>query len=430
MSGKAYMIVGDAREIPVPDGFFHCAVTSPPYWGLRDYGHAGQLGLEGTPEEYVANIVEVCREVWRVLRKDGTFWLNIGDCYAGSGRGGYAGGKSTLQGSAEGQDQSRIARGSQAKAGLHEPACEGGAIGRAWVPAPRGLKQKNLVGMPWRVALALQADGWILRSDIIWHKTNAMPSPVSDRPSTGHEYLFLFSKRGSYFYDADAIREPITSTGGACFGKQKVDATGTGAQSRKLADPSERNNPLGRNKRTVWSIPTKGFPGAHFATFPPRLIEPCIKAGTSERGCCESCGAPWKRVVEKVRETDPTAGQNAMRGAGHFREGAGPANRDGRVFERVVSVETTGWQPTCKCPPSEPVPCRVLDMFGGAGTTPMVAARLGRVGYGIERKHEYAVLARDRLTHDAANPMRLKVKRPKRPKPVQVAQSELFPDAA
>jgi DNA modification methylase len=395
------MIVGDAREIPVPDGFFHCAVTSPPYWGLRDYGHAGQLGLEPTPEQYVANMVEVCREARRVLRDDGTLWLNLGDCYQNA------------KGQAGGVDPKQPAR----RHGLR--------------PNDRsipGLKPKDLVGIPWRVAFALQADGWWLRDCIVWDKPNAMPSSVTDRTTTSHEYVFLLAKARRYFYDADAIREPITSTGGACFGKQNISADGTKSQSRKLTDASERNNPLGRNKRSVWRVTTNAFAGAHFATFPPRLIEPCIKAGTSEHGCCPACGAPWRRVVEKSREFGSGSGR-----AGNMPVGKNGANMQGGGATLdirrgpLVSTFTTGWQPTCKCPDAEPVPCRVLDMFGGAGTTPMVAARLGRIGYGIERKHDYAVMARDRCADDAANP--LKLKRPKRPKPVPRGQAELFPAA-
>ncbi len=183
---------GDCLQVlkTLPDQSVQCCVTSPPYFGLRDYGVDGQIGLESTPETYVENLVLVFREVKRVLRDDGVLFLNIGDSYAGSGRGGYAGGSSTLQGSAIGQDQSRIAKGSQKRAGLHETARANGCVGRAWVPPPEGLKQKDLMGIPWLVAFALRADGWYLRSEIIWAKRSPMPESVRDRPTKSHEHIF------------------------------------------------------------------------------------------------------------------------------------------------------------------------------------------------------------------------------------------------
>ncbi|MBY6273924.1 MAG: hypothetical protein CW346_17265, partial [Bacillaceae bacterium] len=224
-------------------------VTSPPYFGLRNYGVDGQIGLESTVEEYVQTMVEVFREVRRVLRKDGTLWLNLGDSYNGSGGAG----------------------GDYAEGGLKE--------GQPKYPGRRldGLKPKDLIGVPWRVAFALQADGWYLRSDIIWSKPNPMPESVTDRPTKAHEYVFLLAKSERYFYDADAIREPHT-----------VDWIGRNIKSAKGnkdrndgGKACETGNPAGRNKRSVWEISTKPFPEAHFATFPPELPEICILAGTS-----------------------------------------------------------------------------------------------------------------------------------------------------
>ncbi len=194
---------GDVRESlrSLPDSSVQCCVTSPPYWALRDYGTEGQLGLEATPEEYVDNMVNVFREVRRVLRDDATLWLNIGDSYAGSGRGDYQGSQSGLQGSTDGQDQSRIAKGSQKSAGFHETARQSGAVGRAWVPPPAGLKQKDLVGIPWMLSFALRADGWYLRSEVIWHKRSPMPESVRDRPTKAHEQIFLLTKSPRYLYD-------------------------------------------------------------------------------------------------------------------------------------------------------------------------------------------------------------------------------------
>lgn len=236
----------------------NCCVTSPPYWGLRDYGVSGQLGLEETPEEYVHKLVEVFREVWRVLRKDGTLWLNLGDSYAGSGKGQWEYGK--------GQKETYIAT-------KDSPQCK--------IPKlSSGLKPKDLVGIPWRVAFALQADGWYLRSDIIWSKPNPMPESVKDRPTKSHEYIFLLSKSAKYYYDAEVIKEPCIHNGkntGVGFGH------GTDKEKRtrdRIMGPKNAT----RNKRTVWELPTKSFKEAHFATFPPDLVVPCILAGCPEGG--------------------------------------------------------------------------------------------------------------------------------------------------
>lgn len=235
-------------------------VTSPPYWGLRDYGVDGQLGLEPTPEEYVANLVEVFREVKRVLRDDGTLWLNFGDSYASGGMSNPSS-KSTLVG---GKDL-------------------GAADYSITRKVPNGLKPKDLVGIPWRVAFALQADGWYLRSDIIWHKPNAMPESVTDRPTKAHEYIFLLSKSQKYYYDADAIKEPAVTSGqtrkfntpkkvGRLVNQRK-------ASGNESPDAEPWEVPAMKNKRSVWTVPTQPFPEAHFAVYPPALITPCILAG-------------------------------------------------------------------------------------------------------------------------------------------------------
>ena len=231
-------------------------ITSPPYWGLRDYGHAGQLGLETTPAEYVANMVKVFREVRRVLKPDGTLWLNLGDSYASTSKG--SGGASQKQTS---------------NAGSFYNARK--------LILPDGLKPKDLCGIPWRVALALQADGWWLRSDIIWHKPNPMPSSVTDRPTTSHEYLFLLTRSARYYYDAEAIKEPD---------KGRPDGNVDGFRGRQGSTVFHHRTGgvgsdgwvpgSGRNKRSVWKIATQPFPGSHFAVMPPGLVEPCIKAGS------------------------------------------------------------------------------------------------------------------------------------------------------
>lgn len=259
------IITGDAREVlkTLPDQSVHCCVTSPPYWGLRDYGVDGQLGLEETPEEYVDNLVQVFCEVRRVLRDDGTLWLNLGDSYASGGKGG---GGSFMHERRDGSWH-------------HRSQVNG------WRSPPPGLKPKDLVGIPWRVAFALQEDGWYLRSDIIWHKPNPMPESVTDRPTKAHEYIFLLAKSQRYYYDAEAIMEPAVRAGDT-----QTFGGGKGRNYRpEKGDPNYRagSEQWGRtittgdkrNKRTVWTVPTSPFSGAHFATFPEELIQPCILAG-------------------------------------------------------------------------------------------------------------------------------------------------------
>jgi DNA modification methylase len=266
------ILTGDVREMlqSLPDQSVQTCVTSPPYWGLRDYGVSGQLGLESTPEAYVASMVGVFREVRRVLKDDGTVWLNLGDSYAGSGKGGNpeAGKQSTN-------------RGSQTVGVLYETgrtAREAAVTNVSRLTFPdQGIKQKDLVGIPWMVAFALRADGWYLRSDIIWSKPNPMPESVTDRPTKAHEYIFLLSKSRSYYYDAAAIAEASL-----CPLRDKEALDGEDAVTRKLRG---FGNHLGtyeaRNKRSVWAVATQPYPEAHFATFPEALIEPCILAGST-----------------------------------------------------------------------------------------------------------------------------------------------------
>ncbi len=243
------------------DESVQCCVTSPPYWGLRDYGVKGQFGLEKTPDEYVARMVQVFREVKRVLRKDGTLWLNLGDSYA--------------------QSEVRHRNGSNGTlAGGPETAWNAGTA-QTGKRLSHGLKPKELVGIPWRVAFALQADGWWLRSDIIWHKPNPMPESVTDRPTKSHEYLFLMTKSERYVYDAEAIsEEAITPL------RAREKGNGESAVDTKLRGHGSHCGTYegGRNRRTVWTVATKPYKGAHFACFPPKLIEPCILAGCPEGG--------------------------------------------------------------------------------------------------------------------------------------------------
>ena len=320
--------VGNCLDIlpTLPAGVARTCVTSPPYFGLRDYGCDGQIGLEASPREFVEALVAVFRQVRRVLADDGTLWLNLGDSYAGSGRGGNPTREtSTLEGSNASQEASRIVRtrhdvsaaqrehcpavrGSRLPAGLHETRRQAGAIGRALVPPPSGLKQKDLIGVPWMVAFALREDGWYLRQDIIWAKPNPMPESVTDRCTKSHEYLFLLSKSSRYYFDSEAIAEPLATSSierllqptlnsqagsgrvpGKTNGAMKAVArkssnghAGMPVQSKLAATTAHADMQYGsRNKRSVWSVATQPFKEAHFATFPEALIEPCILAGSA-----------------------------------------------------------------------------------------------------------------------------------------------------
>lgn len=289
---------GDSREVLrcLPDASVQCCVTSPPYWGLRDYGVEGQLGLEPTPNEYVANMVAVFAEVRRVLKDNGTLWLNLGDSY-----------NSNLAGLSAGGIQ-----GNQPRDGI-SPAYTSDRIHGTGKSKYKSLKPKDLIGIPWRVAFALQADGWYLRQDIVWHKPNPLPESVTDRCTKAHEFIFLLSKSARYYYDAEAIKEPCSEStrarisqdlmqqvgsyrangGGKTNGPMKAVVAGS---TRKLAEARsgvKANTSTAvsmcmpvstRNKRSVWTIPTQAYSEAHFATFPEKLVEPCILAGCPEGG--------------------------------------------------------------------------------------------------------------------------------------------------
>ena len=319
---------GDCLDImaTLETGSVQCVVTSPPYYGLRDYGIDGQIGLEETPEEYVAKLVAVFREVRRVLRDDGTAWLNLGDSYNGSGKAGR-----------NPEYQTRHTE-------FGKPSKEKSRFG---MPTHiKSLKPKDLIGVPWRVAFALQADGWWLRQDIIWHKPNPMPESVTDRPTRSHEYLFLLAKSRRYYYDAEAIKEPCQS-GPSDIKKMVESRDRIGGKHKNLIDPFSKASsstkigrkrsvgyPTGRNCRSVWIITTKPFSGAHFAVFPPEIPEICIKAGS------------------KAGDT-------------------------------------------------------VLDPFAGAGTTGVVAEKLGRHFVGVELNPQYVEMAERRINN--AQPLLLAV---------------------
>ena len=371
------MITGDVMESmrTLPDKSVHCCVTSPPYWGLRDYGHDGQIGLESTPEAYVARMVEVFREVRRVLRDDGTLWLNLGDSYARTG--GWA--------SNDGLDG--CARGESGRAKTNVQA------GRNGQKRPSGLKEKDLVGIPWRVAFALQADGWYLRQDIIWHKPNPMPESVRDRCTKAHEYVFLLTKSQRYFYDAEAVAETAINAGKvvklSAKSLSKAQATGLGvaASGNGLAE-SMVVNPS-RNRRSVWTIPPKPYKGAHFAVMPAALVEPCIKAGCPEK-CCAVCGKGHVRVTEKERKPTRPGADTKVTG-----DKMTDGNRDPQ--RHVTTTKTIGWEPACKCGTYDTNSGVVLDPFAGSGTTLAVATSLGRASIGVELNPEYVKLAERRI---------------------------------
>ena len=354
----------------LPDNSINCCVTSPPYFGLRDYGVEGQIGLEKTPEEYVAKMVEIFREVKRVLRDDGTLWLNLGDSYAGN----------CSQASNNG------------RAGF------GNARERLVNRKGEGLKPKDLVGIPWMVAFALRADGWYLRQDIIWHKPNPMPESVTDRCTKAHEYIFLLTKSQKYFYDREAIREdPKPGNDGTirAIARDRSGPVNIGNGAHMVERVYKEIK--GANKRSVWTVATKPFKEAHFATFPPDLIKPCILAGTSPRAC-EICGAPWERVVERdgmtSREWQKVRG-DGTKGFDKKMGKQGKSIAGGRPPDPVY--KTVGWQPTCTCQNEGKGCCIVLDPFMGSGTTGMVAAMHQRNFIGFELNPEYCKMAEKRI---------------------------------
>ena len=395
----------------MPDESVHCVVTSPPYWGLRDYGTAQwdggdpncqhnqganfvalgdcecgavrideQIGLELTPEAYVTKIVAVFSEVRRVLRNDGTLWLNLGDSYASA----WATSRRSVIGEGSLVDGSR--NSGQRPNRLSED-----------------VKEKDLVGIPWLVAFALRADGWYLRSDIIWSKPNPMPESVTDRPTKSHEYVFLLSKSARYYYDGDAIREPYNLASMSRYGSPMMGVAPTARQPGGDIDRREREkglrdpNPLGRNSRTVWTITTQPFSEAHFATFPERLVDRCISAGTSEKGVCGECGKPWVRIVERESVYSPVDAETIKAigredGNGYYR----PNSKETGGVGGLVRTTTTGWRSQCDHSAS-PVPAMVLDVFSGSGTSGVAARKLGRNYIGIELNPLYVAMSERRL---------------------------------
>ncbi len=419
------ILVGDCIEQmrTLPSGSVQCVVTSPPYMGLRSYlpaGHADkslEIGIEQTPDAYVARLVEAFREVRRVLRDDGVALLNLGDSYAGGGGGNYGFGKSV-----------RSQGGQQVTNVRNRPA---------WLDAA-GVKPKDLMMIPARVALALQADEWWLRSEIIWAKKSPMPESVRDRPTCAHEKVFLLTKSANYFYDGDAVREPCSPNSHARGKNGSMEQTRAVGLSRYHREPRRagevmRDHPSGRNARNVqfWTpkpFSAKSLPGYsgtvdHYATMPPDMADWCIRAGSSERGACPHCGAAWTRLVERQSEN---RGNAAL--AGTVITGKGHPSSQVRLNHDIRNgptsiVQTVGWKPRCSCPTHEPIPQTVLDPFAGAGTTLLAANRLGRNAIGVELNPDYVELARVRIA-DAMAPAPVK-----RSRAVRVSAPVPKPDA-
>jgi len=380
----------------LPDQSVHMVATSPPYFNLRSYlpeGHpdkAREIGVEETPEEYVEKLVVVFREIWRVLHNSGVIWINIADSYVGGG-GFSPNAPSNLAGSKQ--------------------ATQGGAKPGGVKPCGK-LKPKDLVGIPWLVALALRDDGWYLRSDCIWHRINSMPESVSDRCTRTHEYIFMLTKKPKYFFDAEAIKEKTAAETRDPSTTGVTDFFGSNEDTSDSVDID-----VTRNHRTIWSFYSRPYKGAHFATFCEELPETMIKAGSSSWGCCPRCLAPWKRVSGKPCEKcgafvrtaavkcpgcghvrDWKKGRMAKEEllAGNFDSGSGKhvPRFPGNYKNNTVFGE---WVPTCNCPAHEPVPCTVLDPFSGSGTTGRVALRLKRNYIGIDLNKEYEAMAVKRI---------------------------------
>lgn len=382
------VIFGDALDVlrGMEAGSVDCCATSPPYFGLRDYGVAGQIGLEEHPEEYIRNLVRVFDAVWRVLKPTGTLWLNLGDSYAAS-RGGTHQPAETLAGGVGGytDDGGRVNRG---RCDGYNPTRNAAAI---------GLKHKDMIGIPWRVALELQSYGWWLRNDVIWAKPNPMPESVTDRFSSTHEHVFLLTKAARYWFDLDAVRAPMLEHSEVAY------PNGPGGEAWQKGVPGQTPqrglgdavcHPLGKNPGDVWRIATQPTPYAHFATWPEALVERMILAGCPPKVCRE-CGVPWEHRVDVIARRPRASGgpspkKVAVQDGGHS---AGMADN----LEPVRA--DLGYHPACRCQEhsARSQPGLVLDPFCGSGTTLQVARKLGRRSIGIELNPDYEAVMRQRL---------------------------------
>ena len=404
---KNHIYQGDNVEVlkTFPDESVDCVVTSPPYWGLRDYDQEDQLGLEETPEEFVKNLVNVFSEVKRVLKSTGTCWLNLGDSYMSSSYGmneSHDPKNNKTKNMNKRKDKScnyckKIYKGTK-----NQRFCSKQCAGVDNTPRDKKniLKPKNLVGIPWRVAFALQSDGWYLRQDIIWAKPNPMPESVQDRCTKSHEYIFLLTKSPKYFYDIDAIREPLAESSIGRL-KQNIDKqVGTtrangGAKSNgnfKATGSIEK----GANKRSVWTITTKPYKEAHFATFPIELPTYCIRAGCPEK-VCKKCGKHYIDVYEeKLEELSEVYNGKATKDYSKAKA-QNPSDTKRRILESMrkqkILIES---KPQCNCNVGFEGGI-VLDPFMGSGTTGLAARNQQRNYVGIDLNPEYIEIAKRRL---------------------------------
>jgi len=444
----AVFLRGNARDVlqGMPPDFIHCGVTSPPYFGLRKYnggeevwpdGWEGQLGGEPTPDLYIQHLVQIMREVRRVLRPDGVFWLNIGDSWAGSGKG-------------------QMGDGSHAAKHGEKQHTNTGAIlgGLPKMVMGNGIKPLDMVLIPSLLALALREDGWYVRSEIVWQKNNPMPESVNGvrferckkkvdgewqdcpgcpkcspndgyilrkgswRPTDSHEIILMLTKTNHYFCDKEAVLEQgVYPAGEARQGGNGHKSMKSGSRTTEGLHNKEWVGNGGRNLRSVWQFPTKPGKFNHYAAYPPKLPEICLKSSTSEKGCCPKCGSPWARVVERgestyariKRETghdwSDMQRQSVDLGAalkcGELACGGTRLPSGAAPHLEPVASNTIGWRPTCACDSNlSPIPCRVLDPFSGAGTTAMVAEQLGLDSFSIDTSAEYIQIAKDRIADD------------------------------
>lgn len=450
--GSGVLYAGDSLTVlkELPSESVDCIISSPPYFGLRNYQTATweggikdcdhianpnatkkmgnpefnenrpsreatktagyykdvcpkcgairidkQIGIEKMPEEFVAKLVEVFHEAKRVLKDSGNLWLNLGDSYAGSW--GNSGNRPELDGK----------MGSQRERKTGYVSHNGYDNYRERTPTSYkldGIKPKDLIGIPWAVAFALRNDGWYLRQEIIWEKLNPLPESVNDRCSRSHEHVFLLAKNRKYFFDNEAIKEPIAESSRA---RQKRGTSGVhknvngapGQTPHSMNKPREYDKERivseTRNKRSVWSTATSPSRSNHYASFPSNLISPMILAGTSEKGCCSQCGKPVVRMVETQNNWE----ERKARGEPIRHGTSGVSSFDVSVGGFESSSKTIGWEPTCDC--GKPfVPCVVLDPFVGSGTTAAVAKYLGRRYIGIDLKEEYLDISKNRLKQE------------------------------
>jgi DNA modification methylase len=409
--------IGDCREVlkTLPAKHFQTCITSPPYYGLRDYGtatwvggsencsHIGdtlgnnrnfideggrgsnkdslstgdcikcgakrvdsQIGLEETPEQFVESLVNVFREIKRVLKDDGTLWLNLGDSYSSGGR------TTTTNQSVRGDKDYGVTR----------------------PPPVEGIKPKDLFGIPWRVAFALQADGWYLRQDIIWNKPNPMPESVQDRCTKAHEYIFLLSKSPHYYFDNVAIKEETTTFDNSNRDRDTTKLNNTPGRTKMAG--LKTNQYETRNKRSVWTVNTKPYKEAHFAVFPTDLIEPCVLAGSSAK-ICSGCGKSYRREMVTTDVPDRIVREHMV---GVIPKRDKPSRMNSKDMLSLTK-EDNGFVKQCKCDTDKTEQDRIIDPFGGSGTTALVADRHNRDATVIELNEAYIEIAKKRLEGDA-----------------------------